>query len=139
MQLADTFYLFETHVPFIFKYGYTSRHINARMSDYSGVGKPKQLIGHFTVASGEGIKTEQVFNDFLKNKNIQTIPKFGKEYFAYYDNANDLYNEFYNMKKDIQPNTCKKRSKIQRVPDLKTGDDILQYLNSIDYSKMINK
>ena len=107
------------------------------MSDYVGVGKPKQLIGHFTTSTGEGIKTERIFKDFLKNKNIQTIPKFGNEYFAYYDNATDLYNEFYNMKKDIQRDTSTTQGnrKKQDTVKIMTGDDMLKYLKSLSNNK----
>ena len=140
MQPQDTFYLFETHVPFIFKYGYTSRNINARLSDYIGVAKPKRLIGHFTIASGDGKKTEQMFDDFIKNKNVQSISKFGNEYFAYYDNVNDLYNEFYDMKKDVNMSITKDANvtnkdvcqDIINMPNPQEVDDIKKYLDKLN-------
>ena len=102
---TDTFYLFETYVPFVFKYGYTTRTLNARLSDYIGVAKPKQLIGHFTVPNGR--QTEQYFNEFLQTKNIPIVYKFGNEYFSYFNNASDLFNEFRGMKKNTNDKSTK--------------------------------
>ena len=123
---TETFYLFETYVPFVFKYGFTTRNINARLSDYIGVAKPKQLIGHFTVPNGR--QTEQYFNEFLQTKNIPIVYKFGNEYFSYFNNASDLFNEFRGMKKNIvkkkpehEHNDTNKRNKV-------TEDEIMKYI-----------
>ena len=95
--MCDTFYLFETFVPFVYKFGYTTRNIEQRMRDYVGVGKPKQMIGHFNVATGRGRLMEQFFKEFLRHKNIHICINFGAEYISYFDTATDLFNEFYDI------------------------------------------
>ena len=135
---TETFYLFETYVPFVFKYGFTTRNINARLSDYIGVAKPKQLIGHFKVVSGT--TTEKKFKQFLQNKNIQTIPKFGNEYFSYFNNTSDLFNEFRGMKQNIdsvneKPKQKKNQSSVTKTSSSQDDIDIIKYLNDIYNNK----
>ena len=117
-----TFYLFETHVPFVFKYGYTSRSLNERMQDYNGIGKPKQIIGHINILKKNGPITEKYFNEFLLNKNIMKISKFGYEYFQYFGNSTDLFNEFRNMERitDIERVTKRKVTSKKRITKKRT-------------------
>ena len=75
------FYVFETLLPFIFKFGMTSKSINARLLQYKGVSKPKRLIGHFECQ--DGFLIESNFKKFLADKNIKCKTEYGDEYFYF--------------------------------------------------------
>lgn len=114
--MTELFYLFETYVSNIYKFGYTTKNIKDRIKSYHGVSKPKRIIGYFNII--DGILFECFWKSFLKRKNIKIDVRFGNEYFEYEGDINILYNEFYNMfkhskKLDIQKqNTSSSSGKI---------------------------
>ena len=93
-EIFDTFYLFETHVPKTYKFGMTSRNIEVRLRGYSGVSKPKKLIGYFQVGRGKGRLFEELFKQLLRFKCIKIAEKFGWEYFTFIGKATELFNNF---------------------------------------------
>ena len=86
------FYLFETLIPFIFKFGMTSKSVQERLNQYKGISKPKQLIGYFECK--DGFLMESNFKNFLNKKNIKFTPEYGDEYFYFEGGINILFFEF---------------------------------------------
>ena len=88
----DTFYLFETYVENVYKFGFTTGFPRDRMLKYLGVSKPQKVIGFFTCPDGKLI--EKIFKQFLETKSISNDPRFGKEYFMCEQDITDLFYEF---------------------------------------------
>ena len=94
--MTHTFYIFETYVPQVFKFGYTKQDLKSRMKGYTGVSKPKRHI--LTMETSNGLLMESFFKCYLKSKNIKFDKRFGREYFIFDSNriANTT-NQFKNM------------------------------------------
>ena len=103
--MTHTFYLLETYVPQVFKFGYTKQDLQSRMKRYTGVSKPKQII--YSFKTRDGVLMEDFFKCFLKSKNIKPDKRFGREYFVFDNKRISVMNEFKNMFAD---NTTKKNN-----------------------------
>ena len=77
--MCDTFYVFETYVPSIYKFGFTTRTLNERLKEYPGVSKPKQVI--MDIKTPNGRLLEKFFSCYLDSKHMPIEKTFGVEYF----------------------------------------------------------
>ena len=99
--MTHTFYIFETFVPQVFKFGYTKQDLKSRMKAYTGVSKPKRHI--LTIETANGLLMESFFKCYLKSKNIKFDKRFGREYFVF--DGNRIINTT-NAFKNMFANTC---------------------------------
>ena len=104
--MTHTFYLLETYVPQVFKFGYTKQDLESRMKGYTGVSKPKQII--YSFKARDGVLMEDFFKCFLKSKNIKPDKRFGREYFVFDSKRINVMNEFKNM--FVKVDTTKKNN-----------------------------
>ena len=80
--LKMLFYLFQTQVNNIYKFGMTKQNLSIkRLNDYYGLNIPKKVITVYSVANG--FEEEQKFKSFLNDHNVKI--SFGKEFFEYND------------------------------------------------------
>ena len=86
------FYLFETLIPSIYKFGMTSNPVKKRLLQYKGTSKPKTVIGYYECE--DGFLMESKFKKFLNMKNIRIALQYGDEYFCFKGGIHILFYEF---------------------------------------------
>ena len=131
--MTDHFYLFQTQVDHIYKFGMTSRVLKLRIKNYSGLNKPKSKILSFTCDNG--FVMEDAFKIFLQRNKISINKTLGKEFFNFAENIESLFNNFCNVKDSIvktidinkiQRNRHLKRKKCNKCKCWRTKQDFVR-------------
>ena len=78
--MSQTFYIFETYVPQVYKFGYTTRDLKQQMKDYVGVSKPKSIVLSFKTTNGTLM--EAFFKCYMHSSGLKSDTRFGREYFV---------------------------------------------------------
>ena len=112
--MTHTFYIFETYVSQVFKFGYTKQDLKSRMKAYTGVSKPKRHI--LTIDTANGLLMESFFKCFLKSKNIKFDKRFGREYFIF--DSNRIVNTANQFKNMFAENITKKNNTLLNINTL---------------------
>ena len=97
--MTDHFYLFQTQVDNIYKFGMTSRMLKLRIKEYTGLNKPKSEILNFVC--NNCYVMEDAFKIFLQTNKIRINKNLGKEFFTFDTNIKDLFDNFCNIKDSI--------------------------------------
>lgn len=129
------FYLFETFIKNVYKFGQTNQSLKQRFYKYSGIAKPKKMIGILECQGG--VITEAKFRMFLDKYQIKTVADFGREYFEFeggikilFEHFCKLVNENYDFTELSASSSFKRRVflyKTQPMTDQDLTDNIIKW------------
>ena len=119
------FYLFETFVKNVYKFGYTSKTIQQRFYGYSGLAKPKKMIG--TLECQDGVVTEAKFRLFLDKYKIKIVTDIGNEYFEFEGGIQILFEHFRKLYDFTELDRKVRSSKTQPMTNQELTDAIIKW------------
>ena len=89
---SQHFYLFETFMKNVYKFGRTKNEVKKRFRSYSGISKPKKLVGIYDCPDADIVEAK--FKLFLCKYQIEIVTDFGNEYFEFEGGIEILFDHF---------------------------------------------
>ena len=97
--MNNIFYIFETSVKNVYKFGSTGKTLKDTLTGYNGMSKPVKVIG--TINCNHEIDIKNEFQKFLSKYSIDILTEYGSEYFKF-EGAIDIL--LLHFKKSFQKN-----------------------------------